>query len=87
METSKNARAARLQTLACDLFAVVQIETSQLCAMGEQLSESGVTHSLAIEEYERAQLAAAFGHLDQARITQAIIATCKQLKIRFCYIF
>ena len=42
----------------------------QLGTIGEYLSECGVTQALAIFEFERVQLAAAFGHLDQTRITQ-----------------
>ena len=67
-EASKSNRTAVLQTLSRDQIAVAYIETSQLCAIGEQLSDGVVAHSIAIMKLERVQLAAAFGHLAQARI-------------------
>ena len=70
VETSESGRAAVLQTLAVDLIAAVDIEISQLCAISEKLSECRVTHTAAIAQSERFDLAAAFGHLDQARIAQ-----------------
>ena len=69
-EASDSNRTAGLQTLARDLIAAKEIETTQLCAIGEQRGECRVTHTGAIAQSERFELAAAFGHLDQARIAQ-----------------
>ena len=66
VETSESGRVARLQTLASEQFAIVDTETSQLCAIGEQYSEVGVTHFVAVRENERFEIAAAFSQLEQA---------------------
>ena len=48
IETSKSGCDARLQTLAAEPLAIADIETSQLCAIGEQFTDVGVTHFLAV---------------------------------------
>ena len=67
-EASESNRTAGLQTRARDLLAFAQIETIQLCAIGEQLSDAGVAKSMAKIKLERVKLAASFGHLVQARV-------------------
>ena len=48
------------------MTAEEEIETIQLCAIGEQLSDRSITHISTLIENERFELAAAFGHSDQA---------------------
>ena len=67
-EASESNRTAGLQTLARNQIAAAYMETSQLYAIGEKLSDGGVAHFFANMKLERVQLAAAFGQLAQARI-------------------
>ena len=74
IETSKSGRAASLKTLAAEPRAIADIETSQLCAKGEQFTDGSVTHFVAVKENERFELAAAFSQLDQAPTAQLKMA-------------
>ena len=67
---SESGRAAALQTLARDRSALGEVEMRQLCAIVEDSLDSGVAFVDAFVKNELVQLAAAVGHLDQARIVE-----------------
>ena len=50
------------------------METSELGAIGEQFTDVGVNHFVAVKENERFELAAAFSQLDQAPTAQLKMA-------------
>ena len=64
IETSQSNGGARLQTFAAEPLAIADMKTSKLCAIGEQCSDVGVSHFVAVKENERFELAAVFSQLD-----------------------
>ena len=83
VEAAESGRAARLEALAGDLIAVGEVEMHQLSAKGEHLRYGRVADARALVEYERVQLAAALGHLEQTRLAQIQPTTTKNNSYRF----